>query len=59
MAATEGIAYGRPILEKMTTSKDPAKEGLNIITASGAFNRANESYLNRLIIYAVRENLAQ
>lgn len=59
VVATESIAYGRPIMDKVTKSHDPSKEGLNIITGVGLFNRRNKDYVNRLIVYAVRENEPQ
>lgn len=43
-------------MRKMMFSADPSREGLNIITCGGDFDRERDTYNDRVVVYAVRMN---
>lgn len=41
-------------MNKVLRSADPNKEGLNLITCGGRYDKATQSYTDRVIVYTVR-----
>jgi LPXTG-site transpeptidase (sortase) family protein len=41
-------------MERVLRSVDPTKEGLNLITCGGSYDKSTQSYTDRVVVYTVR-----
>lgn len=56
VVASELFAYDGVDMAKVLRPYDSNKQGLNLMTCTGKFNKATQSYEKRLVVYAVRSN---